>query len=428
MTLIRATFVRVVLLTMLAAMFFGGSTLAAGQKEWIVHSFNTVSGGLYPMGSLISDSAGNLYGTTEEGGAFTNWGMVYELVRPLPPKTLWTQAVLYSFTGGADGSTPIAGLVFDKAGNLYGTTSKGGPSGNGVVFELVAPSTTGGKWSEIVLHAFQSTSSDGGSPRGELARDGAGNLYGVTTAGGASQQGTVFQLSPPAAQDGVWTETVIHSFNYGQGMDPEGGPVVGAQGILYGTTYSGGLDGEGVIYRLVPPATRGGSWVYRVLHPFTGGLDGASPKGELTLRGKGILYGTATRGGSGGGGIIFQLVPPVLAGGAWTENVLYNFGSAASDGLDPAAKVIFDSVGNAYGTTSTGGACFQLCGTVFELSPPTTEGADWTERILHSFPTSGGKDGSQPSGSLILGKNGVLFGATNAGGTGGNGTVYGVLK
>jgi uncharacterized repeat protein (TIGR03803 family) len=142
-------FVRVVLLTMLAAMLFGGSTLAAGQKEWIVHSFDANgSQGLQPMGNLVADSAGNLYGTTQEGGAFTNWGMVYELVRPVPPKTAWTETVLYSFTGGTDGSTPIAGLVFDKAGNLYGTTSKGGASGDGVVFELLAPSTIGGKWSE----------------------------------------------------------------------------------------------------------------------------------------------------------------------------------------------------------------------------------------------------------------------------------------
>jgi hypothetical protein len=125
MRFIRSVFLRVGLIVALITVFFGVSISAVGQSEWVVHSFNGTNGS-QPMGNLVADSAGNLYGTAFEGGA-DNWGVVYELVRPVPPKTLWTGTVLYNFTGGADGRDPVAGVVFDKAGNLYGSTSRGGP-------------------------------------------------------------------------------------------------------------------------------------------------------------------------------------------------------------------------------------------------------------------------------------------------------------
>jgi uncharacterized repeat protein (TIGR03803 family) len=416
-----------------AVLFFADSAPALAQSEWIVHSFRTVAQGLYPMGTLVADSAGNLYGTTQEGGTSKNWGVVYELVRPVPPKTAWTETVLYSFTGGVDGSEPLAGLIFDKAGNLYGTTSKGGDAGAGTVFELAAPAVPGGAWTESVLHSFQPVSGDGEYPETGLSWDHSGNLVGVTTAGGVKGTsscgvncGTVFQLSPPATPGGAWTETIIHNFKYGQGVTPRGTPAVAANGTLYGTTYWGGLYGEGVFYRLTPPATPGGAWTYRVLHAFTGGFDGQAPRGALTLRGKGVLYGTSGGGGAYAGGMVFQFVPPTVPGGAWTENVLCSFGSATGDGEGPTANVIFDSAGNMYGITVVGGTANG--GTVFRCAPPASPGGDWTETILHSFHDGNLNDGATPSGGLILGKNGVLFGVTQSGGTNGEGTVYGVTK
>jgi uncharacterized repeat protein (TIGR03803 family) len=408
----------------------GGSAPALAQSEWVVHSFDGTHGD-QPMGSLVADSAGNLYGTGYQGGAH-NWGVVYELVRPVPPKTAWTEVVLYSFSGGADGGLPEGGVIFDSAGNLYGTTYQGGASNTGTVFELSPPVTPGGKWTESVLHSFQPLSGDGEYPETGLTWDHSGNLIGVTPSGGSNRPsacggncGTVFQLSPPSAPGGEWTETILQNFKWGQGVEPLGTPVVAANGTLYGTTYSGGLGGEGVVYRLTPPTAPDGNWVYRVLHAFTGGLDGASPRGALALHGKGLLYGTTTRARAHGGGIVFQLVPPTVPGGAWTENILYSFGFESGDGGDPTANVIFDSAGNMYGTTLANGSC-PGCGTVFQLSPPSSSGGDWTETTFHSFVDP--KGGSSPSGGLIFGKNGVLFGVTQLGGTNGEGTVYGVVK
>lgn len=191
------------------------------------------------------------------------------------------------------------------------------------------------------------------------------------------------------------------------------------------------MNGEGVIYRLTPPATPGGTWTYRVLHAFSAGLDGASPRGALVLHGNGVLYGTTTRAGAHAGGIVFQFVPPTVPGGAWTENVLFSFGGENGDGLSPAHNIIFDSAGNIYGTTATGGAkatscSIPGCGTVFKLASPATTGEPWTETLLHSFPATT-KDGARVSGGLLLGKNGVLYGVTQSTGTNGEGAVYGVV-
>jgi uncharacterized repeat protein (TIGR03803 family) len=183
---------------------------------------------------------------------------------------------------------------------------------------------------------------------------------------------------------GTWIETILHSFNYGQGGFPEGGPVLDAHGRLYGTTYEGGLYGDGVVYRLAPPTSSGGTWTYRALHSFTGHLDGGYPRGSLVVHGVGVLYGTTSGGGAyGGGGTVFQLVPPAAVGAAWTENVLCNFGSATADAGEPTANILFDSAGNIYGTTLAGGD--MNAGAVFELTPPSSSGGDWTETVLHSF-------------------------------------------
>ncbi len=306
--------------------------------------------------------------------------------------------MLYSFTGGTDGELPEGGAIFDKAGNLFGTTYGGGAYSTGTVFELIPPVTPGGAWTESVLHSFQPVIGDGGYPESGLTWDHSGNLIGVTPSGGINRRaacggncGTVFQLSPPSTPGGAWTETILQNFKYGQGVEPIGTPVVAANGVLYGTTYGGGLYHEGVIYRLTPPATPGGAWAYRVLHAFTGHFDGGSPRGALVLHGSGVLYGTSG-GGAYAGGMVFQFVPPAVAGDAWTENVLCSFGSATGDGEGPIANVIFDSAGNIYGITVKGGTANG--GTVFRCAPPASPGGGdgLEDDTSHNFPATS-KDG-----------------------------------
>jgi len=227
---------------------------------------------------------------------------------------------------------------------------------------------------------------------------------------------------------------VIHFFSGARGAFPVSTPIFGSRGDLYGATPSGGLYDSGLVYRLTPPTAPGGTWGYKVLHAFSGQSlstpDGASPIGALKFRGRGILYGTTSGGGASQFGTVYQLVPPAVAGDAWTENILYSFnGPQVEDGADPEGNVIFDHAGNIYGTTNSGGDetnCSLGCGTVFELSPPASAGGAWTETILHEF--SAGKDGSIPSAGLLLGKNGVLFGVTQRGGPGNFGTIFGVVR
>jgi uncharacterized repeat protein (TIGR03803 family) len=193
------------LLALLVAMLLACSAFAFSQSEWIVHSFPANgSQGTQPLGNLVADRAGNLYGTTQQGGAFIH-GTVYELIKPLPPKTAWTETVLYNFTGGDDGSYPFAGVVFDKMGSLYGTTYVGGAFSEGTVFELSPPAAEGGSWTESVLHSFTNLAGDGSRPLGGVVFDSSGNLYGTTSA-------TVFELTPPAAIGGEWTESVLYIF------------------------------------------------------------------------------------------------------------------------------------------------------------------------------------------------------------------------
>lgn len=408
-----------------AALTFASSAFAAGPSEGLVYSF-AGSTGAFPEGNLIADSAGNLYGTAPPQGGTSVGGIVYELVRPVPPSTEWTLNVLYSFSG-SDGSSPFGGVIFDSLGNLYGTTFQGGTSNFGVVFELSPPGTGGGQWTETVLHNFQGGASDGRYPLGGVVFDSSGNLYGTTPQGGlyCAKQGcgVVYELTPGTG--GAWTETVIHLFDGGgAGAGPAGTPILDGKGSLYGAA---GGD-SGVVYKLTPPATEGGAWYYRVLYKFLGGTtDGSLPSGSLTRRG-GNFYGVTGEGGAYGFGTVFEVIPPTAPGGAWTDSILHSFG-ASGDGTFPKYNVIFDGAGNLYGTTQDGGGngtCnYGGCGIVYELSPPST-GGSWTETILHRFPAYA-KDGSGPNSGLFPSKEGALFGVTGSGGVGGSGAVYRVI-
>jgi uncharacterized repeat protein (TIGR03803 family) len=333
-----------------------------------------------------------------------------------------TETTLYSFQGGSDGCNSFAGVVFDKEGNLYGTTQFCGEFGAGTVFELTPPATQGGAWTEAILHSFDL--SDGEWPTSRLILDSKGALYGETLLGGhCTLCGTVFKLTPPAIQGDSWTETTIYEFcptgNCVDGSEPSGGLVFDKKGNLYGTTQSGGgaLGAGGVVFELTPPHTKQGAWTQNVLYSFAGehsamGL-ASQPEAGVIFDAAGNLYGTSYYGGNysacgDGCGSVFELSP---AGGAWAETVLYMFQNGP-DGAFPAAGLIFDESGALYGTTSEG--FVTGLGNVFKLAPPAFQGGTWTESVLHGF--QGVPDGSNPDAGVIFdGKN--LYGTTLEGGT-----------
>jgi uncharacterized repeat protein (TIGR03803 family) len=302
------------------------------------------------------------------------------------------EEVLWNFCskGGSrctDGEFPIAGLVMDGPGHLYGTTPFGGtPEWNaGVVFELT-PKAGRTKWTETVLHRFGEcaggTCADGAYPVAGLIMDGSGHLYGTTFAGGTTERdaGVVFELTPNAART-KWTETVPHSFCADvvggvctDGQEPFAGLVMDKLGHLYGTTSGGGAHGEGTVFELTPHNAARTKWTETVLYSFcaeAGCTDGANPFAGLIMDGSGHLYGTTYEGG-GGYGTVFELTPHNAARTKWTEAVLYSFcggvvGGRCIDGTGPKAGLIMDASGRLYGTTSEGGA--HGYGTVFELKP-----------------------------------------------------------
>jgi uncharacterized repeat protein (TIGR03803 family) len=357
----------------------------AGQ-ETVLYSFTGGSdGGGLPSG-VIPDAAGNLYGTTSAGG-LSNAGVVYEL------DTSGQETVLYSFTGGADGSGPLAGVIRDAAGNLYGTTLYGGTgpgySGIGVVFKVDSSNR------ETVVYSFPG-GADGSGPSAGVIRDAAGDLYGISGAGGTSNAGVLYKLEASGR------ETVLYSFPGGSsGSNPAGGLIRDAAGNLYGTTLYGGTADYGVVYELDTAGQE------TVLHSFSE-LDGALPLAGVIRDSAGNLYGTTFSGGPADAGVVFKLDT------AGNETVLYGF-TGKADGNHPVAGLVRDSAGNLYGTTNTGGAA--NAGVVYKLE------ANGQEKVLYSF--TGGADGGHPDAGVIRDAAGNLYGTTYYGGTGyGYGVVY----
>jgi uncharacterized repeat protein (TIGR03803 family) len=365
--------------------------LDTAGKETVLYSFGGSPDGEYPVAGLLRDNAGNLYGTTSSGGA-SSFGTVFKL------DTTGKETVLYSFAGSPDGEHPYAGLVQDAAGDLYGTTSSGGASSLGTVFKL---DTTG---KESILYSFAQLP-DGEYPYVGLVHDTAGNLYGATDEGGLSGLGTVFKL------DTTGKETVLYSFVAGSGgAGPYASLVRDAAGNFYGTTYWGGTSGLGTAFKL----TKRGKET--VLHSFTGSPDGAYPSAGLAFDAAGNLYGTTVQGGNSvcgesGCGTAFKIDT------SGKETVLYTFCSVygCTDGARPYAGFIRDAAGNLYGTTSGGGAYGD--GTVLKLG---TSGA---ETVLYSF-TGGTWDGAVPYAGLVRDNAGNLYGTTYENGASGNGAVF----
>jgi uncharacterized repeat protein (TIGR03803 family) len=409
--------INAVLVVVCTALFMAATH--AGAQETVLYNFPCGATGCEPTSNLIFDAASNLYGTSPYGGA-TNYGVLFELSPQAGGG--WTEAVLHSFSNnGHDGYRPQGGLIFDAAGNLYGTTSGGGVHKGGTVFEL-APATGGG-WTEFVLHNFGG-GTDGAEPNAGLVMDAAGNLYGTTTLGGAHGDGTAFELTPVAGEG--WTEKMLHSFSgTTDGSQPWAGLTFDAAGNLYGTTTGGGAYNGGTVFELLPQAS--GQWLGRVLHAFgqvnANGVSTTEPFGGVVFDAAGNLYGTTYYGGGGGGGVVYELTPTT---GGWKETAVHDFGDGISgqSGTNLLAGVVFDTAGNLYGTTINGGDehgdCSTTgCGVVYELTPST--GGGWTESVLFAFNYS---DGGHPTGTLVFDSAGNIYGTTTAGGSGVFGTVF----
>ncbi len=382
-----------------------------------INSF-TGSNGSHSVSALTLGKGGVLFGTTYDGGVY-GYGTVFELT----PGTggVFTQTMLYSFTGFADGGNPQAGLIISPNGVLYGTTEFGGALGVGTVFELTPPAVAGGAYTESVVYSFQA-GTDGQFPYSGLTRGASGVLYGCTFNGGTSGDGTVFQVVPGTGGAPA-TETVLYSFGGNtDGGNPEGTLLMGSGGVLIGTAYSGGY---GQVFELTPPVVSGGAWTKTNIHRFRGGNDGANPQAGLISDANGILYGTTYLGGTAGTtghGTVYQLTPPAVAGGTWTEKVLHSFD--LGDGLYVQSPVTLGANGVLYGTTNGGGTDGeQSQGTVFQLTPPVVAGNPWIETILVTFT---GTNGQAPDAALVA-YQGTLYSTTRYGGaTGNDGIVFAV--
>jgi len=270
--------------------------ISASGKESVLYSFAGGTDAADPVSSLAMDAAGNLYGTTVEGGSKGN-GTVFKLTHP-QAGAKWKETVLYSFGTGTDGTVPVAGVTLDAAGNIYGTTSEGGASGLGTIFKLASSGST---YTETKLHDF-ADGNDGAVPYAGLIFDKVGNLYGGATEGGTAGGGTIFKLTPAS---GSWTFSVLYSLPGWNISGPFRNLMMDGAGNLYGTTHCDGTYDAGTVYKL---SLQNGSWTYTSLYVFTGGADGLYSFSNLVAD-QGKLYGTTNLGGANGFGVVFEVKP-----------------------------------------------------------------------------------------------------------------------
>jgi uncharacterized repeat protein (TIGR03803 family) len=366
--------------------------------ENVIYNFNILPQspnlfpGSNPKASLIRGSDGNFYGTTYTGGVDNQSGGDSGTIFKVTESGLET--ILYNFLGNGngsnDGANPAANLILES-GNFYGTTFAGGNNNNGTVF-TITPSGN-----ETILYRF-SGGHDGSGPEAALTLGNDGSFYGTTYSGGMYSHGTIFKLTLPGI------ESVVYSFgsNSGDGANPEASLLLSSDGNFYGTTYSGGSNNYGTVFKLTPSGTE------TILHSFSSGNDGANPQAALILGTDGNFYGTTTMGGTYNQGTVFKITP------SGTETIIYNFGNL-DDGANPVASLSLGNDGNFYGTTYNGGIFGY--GTLFSL---TSTG---NETILYNF--LNGSDGANPAAGLLL-DNGFFYGTTYSGANinGSQGTIF----
>jgi uncharacterized repeat protein (TIGR03803 family) len=377
------------------------SLMAQAQALIELHSFTNGADGSFPYAGVTIDRAGNLYGTTTAGGN-GNVGTVYKLSHV---GSGWTLSTLYIFDHPNDPVFASAGVVFGPDGALYGTSYYGGTDNEGTVFALRPPATVcksvSCPWTLTTLYSFTG-GSDGKNPYlGNLMFDAAGNIYGTTGSGGANDSGTVFKLTHSGSS---WTESVLYSFTGGDdGGVPENGVAFDSAGNLYGTAPYGGKYGYGTVYELSPS---GSGWTESTLYTFTDGADGGNPIGSVAVDSHGNLYGTTNIGGPGDAGTVWELTP---SNGSWSFTRLHSF----SGYQGPFDTPTLDAAGNVYGTSAfTGGGN----GEVFTLTP-TGSGWNYTSYDFDN-------NGSIPLGGVTLDASGNLYGTTADGGSRGDGLVW----
>ena len=429
------------------------SAARAKSSYALVYSFRGAPDGYVPMGGLVSDGSGLLYGVTNYGGSpprgcngSTGCGTFFTFDPSSRQDT-----ILYSFGKMRDDGQLPNSLLFHN-GSFYGTTQDGGTSASlGTVFKITPPAREGGKWNETILYRFRGPPNDGSSPS-QLTIDAAGAIYGTAGEGGPATKcalgcGAIFKLTP-APGKGEWNETILHSF---AGVPDGAAPsvlILGQNGTLYGETNAGGRSsacegvqnlGCGTIFALKP--SRGSRWTETILHSFKAAKapknDGEFPYGGLTLAADGALYGVTAYGGPvpgcytqgypwSGCGTFFLLKPVSGERTQWAESILYHFKGGSNDGAKPDS--ITPEGGGFYGTTVSGGAGYcnrgTGCGTLFHFIP-SPHRTKWAETMAHSF--SGGiSDGWDPGGAVVADRN-RLYGLTMYGGafcTFGCGTIY----
>jgi len=428
---------------------------AHAQTYTVLHTFTGGVDGATPYGGLTWDGGANFYGTAAQGGytgtrcyniflaPANGCGTVFRLHRS---GSSWTFSTLYEFRGGSvDGNFPTASVTIAADGSLYGTTFAGDDNGQlgcnvglqdigcGTVFNLRPPAnactTALCSWKESIIYAFGTTEGAGSGPGlGQLVFDQAGNLYG-TNWNAPGNVGTVFQLVPSGGSwmlgetySGIGGPTYI--FN-GVTFDSAGNLYGASQrGLQYGPYCAGGrgVNGCGTVFQLIPTDS---GWNADILYTFTGGEDGKFPTAGLVADREGNLYGATSAGGAGSGGVVFELSP---SGGSWTYNLIYSLPNGdpqqfcfqpIGDGgcSGPWGTLLMDSAGNLYGASFANGA-YQY-GNVFEL---TLSNGSWTYTDLYDF--TGGNDGANPIGPLILDGDGNIFGTTANGGADGYGVVF----
>ncbi len=380
--------------TAIAILLLASATFALGQSGEDIYEFAGGVDGQLPIGAVIFDSSGSLYGTTAEGGLYS-CGTAYKLNPPSNPGGLWIKEVLYNFTDGADGGDPFTTLVFDKTGSLYGVNGLGGDltqcdgNGCGTIFQLTPPAVPGDPWTETTIYTFRNELGQIG-----LTLDAAGALYTAATSYTANDT-YIFKLSPPQATGGAWTRIFLS--NVAPNIVPN--LVFDNAGALYGAVWS-------KIFKLSPPASPGGDWTLRYIYYFTYNADPFA--GPVFDKGTGHLFGTASNGGRCEDlcGVVYELAE---LGNVWYEENIYDF-KGRSDGFLPMAAVTFDSTGALY-TTSSIGSDFGP-GSVIRLVPGTQKGAR-TETTLWKV-----KGVDYSGDSAVVVHDGSLFGTTPKGGSG----------
>ena len=337
-------------------------------------------GGDFPIGSLIADANGDLYGTTAEGGAY-GYGTAFEIANTSSGYAS-TPTILVSFNA-VDGEVPTGSLIADANGDLFGTTDGGGANGDGAVFEI-ANSSSGYASAPTTLASFNG--SDGVDPTGSLIADAGGDLFGTTHGGGANGYGTVFEIAKTASGYAS-TPTTLVSFDLSDdGAYPFGSLMVDANGDLFGTTTGGGANGDGTVFEIAKTSS-GYASTPTTLVSFNGS-DGGDPGGALIADANGDLFGTTGEGGENGDGTVFEIAK-TSSGYASTPTILVSFNG--SDGADPTGGLIMDANGDLFGTTDGGGANGD--GTVFEIAN-SSSGYASTPTTLVSF---NGSDGAARS-------------------------------